>query len=76
MTRTYSDANDGIIVTSWLSVCVSVRFNENTFAEHNEELNFTAISRKINKDPSTVFKELRRHRTLKKHKHKHLPPPL
>lgn len=40
----------------------------------NEGLTFTAIAKKINKDPSTVSKEVRRHRTLKERKNKHLPP--
>ena len=40
----------------------------------NEGLTFTAIALKIDKDPSTISKEVRKHRTLKHHRVNYLPP--
>lgn len=39
----------------------------------NEGLTFTAIASKIDKDPSTISKEIRKHRTLKQHRKNYQP---
>ena len=40
----------------------------------NGGLAFAAIANKIDKDPSTISKEVRKHRTLKEHRRNYLPP--